>query len=152
LATRPSTSTAYPRGGEGVLAVQPRSTLQALAGIAALLGLAIIGVGVASFKGFIYSQIIYTVVGGLIAAFSLALIPRIAAAPTDKRAGEVSVAHAWWIFSGGVGGLMVYLAPLFNKGHPAAAATLLAASLASLVIGLAMLAYAKTRLGAPLTV
>jgi hypothetical protein len=47
---------------------------------------------------------------------------------------------------------MIYLAPLFNKGHPAAAATLLVASLASIVIGVYLLASARAKLGAPLTV
>lgn len=129
-----------------------RRVIIGLFALAGLLGIAILVVGLVAFGDFIYSQVIYGVVGGMIAAFSLALIPRALTAPDNRRLGEVTVVHAWWIFSGGLGGLMIYLAPLFNNGHPAAAATLLAASLASIVIGVYLLAIARAKLGVSLAV
>ncbi len=132
--------------------MEPKRIIYTLSTISLIFGLIVIAVGLASFNDFVYSKILYSVVGAIIALFSLVLIIRSSFTDNLKRVGEYSVAYGWWIFSGGIGGLIVYLAPLFNKGHPGASASLLISSTISIIIGIVLLGYAKNRLGAPLSV
>jgi hypothetical protein len=132
--------------------MEPKRFVMSLSGLSIILGLAVIVAGLAGFKNFVYSRILYSVVGSIIAVFSLVLLVRASSSKDNRVLGEATVTYGWWIFSGGVGGLIVYLAPLFNKGHPGASATLLASSLIAIAIGVALLGYAKNRLGASLSV
>ena len=123
--------------------------------ISTICGLIMLIVGSIGFN-FIYSKIMYLVISIMIISFSIIGLVRVLVALRRndvRKLGEVSMTHSWCLFSTGLGGLMTYLAPLFQTGgSPAFTYTALAVSIIVLIVNVTSITYAKTRLKIPLTI
>ena len=120
--------------------------------IALVMGIVIIVMGVTAFSGFIYSEIMYVIVGLMLVIFPALTAIGVSRARTKVKAGEACITYGWWIFSAGVGGIMVYVAPFFTQGAPTIGVVAAIASGISIIFGLLIIIHAKTKLGVPLTV
>ena len=120
--------------------------------IALVMGIIIIIMGVTVFAGFIYAELMYVIVGLMVVIFSALTALGVSRAKTKVKAGEACINFGWWVFSAGVGGIMVYVAPFFSQGAPTIGVIAAIASSLSMIFGLLIIIHAKTKLGVPLTV
>ena len=119
---------------------------------ALVMGIIILVVGFTVFSSFIYSESIYAVVGGMLIFFPALIIADIAKVNSKDKFNEVSVKYGWWVLSSGIGGIMVYAAPFFTRGKWMAGSLALVASVIATGVGIAILAYVRSRFEAPLEV
>ncbi len=120
--------------------------------LALIMGIIIIIMGVTAFSWFIYAEIMYIIVGLMLVIFSALTAIGVSRASSKVKAGEACITYGWWIFSAGVGGIMVYVAPFFTKGAPTIGVVAAVASGLSVIFGLLIIIHARTKLGVPLTV
>ncbi|RLG89281.1 MAG: hypothetical protein DRO15_00840 [Thermoprotei archaeon] len=120
--------------------------------ISTVLGIIILIIGVTVFASWIYAMVMYLLVGLMLLIFAIIGTFRLSKANDVTRAGEVCITHGWWIFSTGVGGIMVYVAPFFTKEAPALGALAAIASALAMVLGLIIVIHAKRKMGVRLTV
>ncbi|MCD6428071.1 MAG: hypothetical protein J7L12_00455 [Desulfurococcales archaeon] len=120
--------------------------------ITLVMGIIIIIMGVTAFAGFIYSEIMYVIVGLMLVIFSALTAVGVSRANTKVKAGEACITFGWWIFSAGVGGIIVYVAPFFSQGASTIGVVAAVASAISIIFGLLIIIHARTKLGVPLTV
>ena len=119
--------------------------------ISAVLGLVILVIGVTVFSGWIYAMIMYVLVGIMLLLFAVTGALRLRRTNEAIRAGEICITHGWWIFSTGVGGIMVYVAPFFSKGAPALGVIAAIASALTMILGMMIVIYANKKMKVRLT-
>ena len=120
--------------------------------ISAILGIVILVIGVTVFTGWIYAMIMYVLVGIMLLVFAVGGFLRLKRANSVTKAGEVCITHGWWIFSSGLGGIIVYVAPFFSKGAPTLGVAAAVASALAMVFGLMIVIHANRKMGVRLTV
>lgn len=120
--------------------------------ISVIMGLIVLVVGVTVFSYWIYGEIIYIIVGLMILVFSGIGVGRVVRAREIFRVGEACITHGWWVFSSGLGGIMVYIAPFFTKGAPQMGVIALLSSTIAAILGLATVMYARSKLKVSLTI
>lgn len=120
--------------------------------ISIVLGIIILIIGVTVFASWIYSMLMYLLVGLMLLIFAAIGTFRLSKANDITKAGEVCITHGWWIFSTGVGGIMVYVAPFFTKEAPALGALAAIASVLAMALGLIIVIHANKKMGVRLTV
>jgi len=120
--------------------------------LALVMGIIIIIMGITAFSQFIYAELMYVIIGLMLVIFSALTALGVSRAKTKVKAGEACITFGWWVFSAGVGGIMVYVAPFFSQGAPTTGVIAAIASGLAVIFGLLIIIHAKTKLGVPLTV